>query len=169
MFHLHPEYQFLGGKPYSRGPTHRRHIRVTSIRLIGKEANEWERQAILGFDDEAELEYGLADGDVTQIVRDVATVADGLGKVVAAKALKITLARLNTILADREIVDPGDAQALAEHLPSALQRYERNLNTQALERTAARELVAKLGWRGAARDLGVDAANLRRKIAKDFR
>jgi len=168
MFHLHPESKFLGGKPFSRGTTQRRHVWATSVRLIGKEANEWERQAILGFDAGAQPEYGLADGDVAQIVRDVATVADGLGKVAAAKALKVTLARLNAILAKREIADPSEAQVLAAHVPSALE-CARSL---CAERNATLldhlQLVQDLGLRGAALQMGADPSNLRRRLRRLF-
>ncbi len=163
-YHLHPESKFLGGKPYSRGPTHRRHIRATSIRLIGKEGNEWERKAILGFDAAAQPDYGLADGDVVQIVRDVAAVANGLGKLAAAKVLKITLSRLNAILAEQAVADQMLVQALAARLPAALKHVEtvQKASQQGLQCEA--ELVQMHGLRGAARLLGVDPSNLRRRI-----
>lgn len=57
-YHTHPETKFHNGKPLDRGRTHRCHVRVIGIRLIGKESNDWERQAELGFDDHVQPEYG---------------------------------------------------------------------------------------------------------------
>jgi len=53
-YHLHPEAKFLGGDYTHRGLTRRRHIQVTEIQRIGKEANRWEEQFHLGADPEAQ-------------------------------------------------------------------------------------------------------------------
>lgn len=58
QYHLHPEEKFLGGDYLDRGPTRRRHLRVTLVEHIGKEANRWEEQSFLGSDDDALLELG---------------------------------------------------------------------------------------------------------------
>lgn len=48
QYHLHPESKFLNGDYFDRGTTQRRHIHAAGIRHIGKESNDWERQAMLG-------------------------------------------------------------------------------------------------------------------------
>lgn len=48
QFHLHPESKFIGGDYSDSGITERRHVWVTSVEHIGKEANKWEEQMHLG-------------------------------------------------------------------------------------------------------------------------
>jgi hypothetical protein len=57
---LHPESKFLNGVYTDQGKTERRHIIVKSIQQIGKEANKWEEQSIIGLDTEALIEYGTS-------------------------------------------------------------------------------------------------------------
>ena len=61
QYHLFPETKFLNARHRDRGRTHRRHVRisVTDIHYIGKEANELEEQVFIGFDPEAQPEYGM--------------------------------------------------------------------------------------------------------------
>ena len=60
QFHLSPESKFLNGDYLDRGPTIRRHVEATAVHHIGKEANRWEEQFYLGFDEEEPIEYGVA-------------------------------------------------------------------------------------------------------------
>lgn len=59
QYHLSPESKFLNGDYLDRGPTIRRHVEVTAVHHIGKEANRWEEQFYLGFDEEEQIEYGV--------------------------------------------------------------------------------------------------------------
>ncbi len=58
QYHLHPESKFEGGDFLESGRVSRRHIRVSGIEYIGKEANRWEEQAVLGEDESAQISYG---------------------------------------------------------------------------------------------------------------
>ncbi len=59
QYHLHPETKFLNGDYTDKGATRRRHVIVKSILHIGKEANKWEEQFLLGYDPSAQIEYGI--------------------------------------------------------------------------------------------------------------
>jgi hypothetical protein len=61
QYHLYPENKFLNAQHRDRGCTQRRHVTidVTDVHYVGKEANELEEQAFLGFDPEAQPEYGM--------------------------------------------------------------------------------------------------------------
>jgi hypothetical protein len=65
QFHLSPESKFLNGEPFDRGRTERRHIKASAIACIGKEANRWEEQFFVGFDESAEIDYGTEPGEIT--------------------------------------------------------------------------------------------------------
>lgn len=58
QYHLHPESKFMNGDYHDRGTTQRRHIHVSGILHIGKESNDWERQAVLGITQDSEIIYG---------------------------------------------------------------------------------------------------------------
>lgn len=58
QYPIHPEAKFANGDYLDAGVTQRRHVCAVSIQHIGKEANKWEEQAVLGVDGEAQVEYG---------------------------------------------------------------------------------------------------------------
>jgi hypothetical protein len=69
QYHLHPESKFLNADYIDRGLTRRRHVHVQAIRYIGKEANHWEPQFYLGYDEEEQIDYGLAPEGSWQLLR----------------------------------------------------------------------------------------------------
>lgn len=165
QYHLHPESKFLGGDYCDRGTTRRRHIRVSGVCHIGKESNGWEEQAVLGLAADAEFDYGLSDDGNAQLISDCAALTAAMGMTGAAKALDISASRLRTLLNRKTCMDSATAQHLAARLPSALQYCEQLRSGQLAELQRLRELVQSSGLREAARQLGVDASNLRRKLA----
>jgi hypothetical protein len=60
QYHLHPESKFLNGDYLDRGVTQHRHVHAIAVRNIGKEANEWEPQFHIGYDENEQIDYGLA-------------------------------------------------------------------------------------------------------------
>ncbi len=58
-YHLHPENKFLNGDYMSCGATKRRYIISAYANHIGKEANNWEQQAVLGIETTEQIEYCL--------------------------------------------------------------------------------------------------------------
>jgi hypothetical protein len=67
QYHLSPESKFLNGDYLDQGPTIRRHVEATEVHHIGKEANHWEEQFYLGFDEEEQIEYGAAPNESKKI------------------------------------------------------------------------------------------------------
>jgi hypothetical protein len=167
QYHLHPESKFLGGDYRDRGTTRRRHVRVSGVRHIGKESNDWERQAMLGLSALAEFDYGLSDDGHAQVIADCAALAATMGKARAAKALGVSASRLGTLLHGEGCADHATAQLLAARLPGALSRCEELREQRAADLQRLRELVRSSGLRGTARELGVDPSNLRRKLTRN--
>jgi hypothetical protein len=79
-YHLHPESKFLNGDYVDRGATHRRYVHVASIRNIGKEANEWEEQVYLGFDEDEQIDYGVAPKTSNIFLRNMRAAIKKLGQ-----------------------------------------------------------------------------------------
>jgi hypothetical protein len=63
QYHLSPESKFVNGEPFDIGPTQRRHVKAIAIHHIGKEANRWEEQFHLGFNEDDQIDYGLSPQD----------------------------------------------------------------------------------------------------------
>ena len=164
QYHLHPESKFLGGDYCDRGTTSRRHIRVSGICHIGKEANEWERQAMLGIDSKARADYGVADDTVAQLRAELARLANLLGNAGAARVLRIPPGRLRAIMSGKVCPDEATARTLSARLPAATAQAEKLCAEHECEMEQLRQIIQELGLRKAARKLGVDPSNLARKL-----
>ncbi|MGC1269512.1 MAG: hypothetical protein WA842_02820 [Croceibacterium sp.] len=166
QYHLHPEAKFLGGDYCNRGTTRRRHIRATGIRHIGKEANELERQAMIGADCLLDPDYGLAGEGCGQLMGEIAALGDMLGNGEAAKALRISPRRLRAILTCKTGPDEVTTRILLTRLPAAIAMAEKLCAERDGELQRLHHMVQELGLRGAARQLGIDPSNLRRKMSQ---
>jgi hypothetical protein len=88
-----------------RGRTERRHVTATQIVHIGKEANKWEEQHFLGEDEDAEIEYGVAetmdalDAKVrewrNQLGERAAAERIGISRTALRRALKVGVAKMS--------------------------------------------------------------------------
>jgi hypothetical protein len=96
QYHLHPETKFLNGDYIDVGITQRRHIKVSSIQNIGKEANKWEEQFFTGFDQDAQIEYGISEKQKIKMTKDVLTAIELYG----AKEIAI-----NSKISERHILN----------------------------------------------------------------
>jgi len=79
------------------GPTRRRHVVVAAVDHIGKEANKWEEQHHLGFDEDEQIDYGISSSGLVQILELLRTAASNFGQRRLAAHLQIsrrTLAKM---------------------------------------------------------------------------
>ncbi len=111
-YHLHPEAKFLGGDYFDRGTTTRRHIQVTEIQRIGKEANRWEEQFHLGGDPEAQAEYGVPTEDQEQMNAMVRDAVAQFGQRKLAKAARISRNTLAGVIDGKALLPPLAARRL---------------------------------------------------------
>jgi hypothetical protein len=91
QYHLHPETKFLNGNYLDSGHTQRRHIQVTGVTYIGKEANRWEEQFHLGADEAAAIIYGQAPEDRAAMEEQVRLGIRRFGQRTVAKAARMSL------------------------------------------------------------------------------
>ncbi|MDB5684643.1 MAG: hypothetical protein JWM75_2341, partial [Sphingomonas bacterium] len=163
--HVHPESKFLNADYLDRGATHRRHVRFAIARHIGKESNDWERQAVLGLRDESQIDYGVSDAELAQFHNKLSGLIGHVGLVKTAQALGTTPTRLRVFVArPLERKAAPLMQYLAARVPAALQLYERIGHDRRAELSYLREMVEQNGLRATARALGIDPSNLRRKL-----
>src|SRR5262249_8856508 len=98
QYHLHPEAKFHHGDYLDRGPTARRHIEVTAIEHIGKEANRWEEQLYLGLDPEAQIAYGTTPEDRERLRGSVLRAGRRFGQRALAEAAGVSPREVGAIL-----------------------------------------------------------------------
>lgn len=163
QYHVSPESKFAGGDYLDRGTTRRRHVRATGVLHIGKEAHDWERQAIVGLNADSELAYGIAGDELAAKLR---AFRAEFGEAQAAKTLRISATLLRS-LASRES-GPGlakVARTVASRLPLALRICGGKQQDRMAEFNRLRLAVELDGLRETGRKLAIDPSNLRRKLA----
>jgi len=89
-YHLHPESKFENAGFTDAGITERRLIVATEIVHIGKEANRWEEQWHLGFDPTAEIIYGTAARDFSQMAASIVREARQFSRRALALASRLS-------------------------------------------------------------------------------
>ena len=84
----------------------RRHIYVTVITLIGKEANRWEEQFYLGVAAEAQVEYGIGGDDWDKMSNKLRLMARSMGQNNLSIVVGISGRQLSNILNKRAVPSP---------------------------------------------------------------
>ena len=132
-------------------------MQATQINYIGKEANRWEEQFILGMDEDAAIEYG-ADPNVAVLFDELTNAVGMFGKQRVASRMGISRNSLTKILDMKcQNLSPRISQKLGSAI-SALNSCwleEENQNSNLLG--LARVEVADIGLSDA-RGLKVDAS-----------
>jgi hypothetical protein len=133
QYHLSPESKFLNGDFADRGRTERRHVQVTSIVHIGKEADKWEEQFFLGLDEDAQIEYGVDEGG-SSLDERVRRMCDDFGKRGTARRLGVSRMTLSKALAK-------GSRSLRNPLRNRVAKRVNNELRELIEHSAARNLT----------------------------
>jgi hypothetical protein len=164
QYHLHPEPKFLNGSYGDEGTTLRRHVQMSGVFNIGKESNDWETQAVLGFDPDAAPDYGLSPPEMAEVTQRVVDLCLTLGSKKVCRTLCLSNTQLRKLKSgtgnlldiaakiDRKLLKRLGSEAMA----IAVQR-QNNL-------TDLKHAVATVGLRETAREWGRDPSNLRRLL-----
>lgn len=163
-YHLHPECKFLNGDFLDRGTTRRRYVRVATVQHIGKEANDWERQAVLGLSSDALPSYGVGARDSVSLLRDLRPMIGRWGFAASAKAFGISPATLKAVTEGSERVSERTLQLIAGRLSDAERLFQRVDEERRTDIARLRTLIDQAGLRSTARRLGIDPSNLSRKV-----
>lgn len=166
QYHIQPEGKFLNGDYLDRGTTRRRHVFMTATKHIGKEANDWERQAFLGLDVDAQPIYGMTADDSAAVLARLNALVTEIGIAKVAQGLKITSSKLRAFRSTKSPQSKTVLAAIIECRLSAVEHLTNKLaNDQQSKLQALRAVVDRDGLREAARRLGIDPSNLRRRLA----
>jgi hypothetical protein len=164
QYHLHPEAKFLDADYLDRGPTKRRHIQVTTITLIGKEADRLEEQIYLGLDPEAEIEYGPAgpDRDLRARVRQ-AIKTHGLRAV--SRATGVSRQRVSA-MTRRGARARGKTMSKIAHGIAALDAAHAQLEVESTSLLdEVRRYCAQIGLRSFAKKIGMNPGSASRLLS----
>jgi transcriptional regulator with XRE-family HTH domain len=163
-YHLHPESKFLDADWTDRGKVRRRHVEVTGIVNIGKEANELEEQFYLGADPEALPEYGMAPRTRSAVIDRITAAAGRFGRHRLAEGAGVSPGALAPILAGRSKPRGATVRKLLAWI-SAQEAVEGGQVAIGPALVRARAEAERIGLRRLAAELGVDAANLSKMLA----
>ena len=165
QYHLHPESKFLNGSYGNKGTTLRRHVQMSGVHNIGKESNDWEAQAILGYDPDAAPDYGLSPDEIATIPARLVALAHAMGSKNLAQRLRISTA----ILIKLKSAKPNCKKAASKIAPDLMLRLEIDAGLRVEQRHNELEELrsaVKVGQlRSVARLHHIDPSNLRRKLA----
>lgn len=163
-YHLHPESKFLNGDYLDRGTTRRRHVCVATVQHIGKEANDWERQAVLGIRADAQPTYGVGSANPEFIANELQPMIARWGASRCARAFSISAATLRSLMTSPAGASGRTCQQVAARMHIAKRLFERLEENRRTEIDELRQAVRLNGLRPTARLLGRDASNLRRTL-----
>lgn len=162
QYHLRPESKFLNADFAERGTTLRRHVLVTGIRHIGKEANRWEEQFFVGLDRGATPDYGSSAANLAALAEELRSIAATLGRKPVVGMTGLSAAKVRKALAGNIPILSGLLGNPALPKIREMARSRRSLELWKLR--GLENAVEKIGLRGAARLHGLDPSNLRRRL-----
>lgn len=165
QYHLHPESKFLNGDFLDSGKTQRRHIIVKSINYIGKEANKWEEQFLLGFDPDAQIEYGVCPELKREILQSIRQAVEQHGAQVVADASKLSARHILEIAKGKK----NPSKKAITKLHTAVKALEADVITNNQLRQKIKNEMAKkaISIRSLAATLKTDPANLAKALSGD--
>lgn len=138
----------------------------TGIRYIGKEANEIDRQQMLGADNGLDPEYGLNRESAAKVHRDLIELGHLIGLAGADKSLRLAKGSRASIMAAKPKSLPAIKKLAVADLSEALENARSAIARQNSEFTRLNRMIEKYGLRRVARRLSIDPSNLRRAISK---
>jgi DNA polymerase family B len=169
QYHLHPEAKFLNGDYSNAGITKRRHIQISGIRNIGKESNDWETQAVLGFDPEATPDYGMNAESIDALVLSLRSLITKTSLNKTALTLELKPAQLRRMINGKHTkADRAWLAKCSVVLDKANSDFETASSNHNSEIRSLEQMVQNIGLRPTAKLIGVDPSNLRRKLNNEF-
>jgi hypothetical protein len=161
QYHISPESKFLNGDFLHRGSTQRRHVHMAHVQHIGKEADDWERHIALGISANAAIAYA----DRFSIADSLSALVEKFGRAQTAKAMQVASRQLDALLCNSPVrYNDRYTQDFRVRMAKASKALQEIEATNEAESNKIRLIVQKLGLREAARKIGVDPSNLRRRL-----
>ncbi|MHB8637877.1 MAG: hypothetical protein ACYC96_15550 [Fimbriimonadaceae bacterium] len=160
QFHTNPEHKSDHGGRQDHGPTERRHVRVTGVEHIGKEADRWEDSLYSGESGEA-VNYGSDPSGKAAFIQAIADASEEFGPVALAKASRVSRKEITRIVNGESEARPETRGRLVRAITRLSDDQRAHVARQATEVAAIHDLVTQSGASRTATQLEVDRRNLR--------
>lgn len=163
------EAKFRNGRPYQSGLTEPRHVKVASVFYIGKEADRWEEEYLIGLGISPTTEFGRAPSRVADVARTVQEDAGRFGAKAVADATGISRGAVTKIAAGETVRIKVPPARVAAGLDMLRLKKAEEVATRETKRADLEAAIEREGGvRPAARALGLDPSNLskRRRASK---
>lgn len=161
QYHLRPEAKFLNADYLDSGLVQRRHVKISAIAYIGKEANRWEEQSYLGVDPEAEIAYGTGGNDRKSDLEKITRAAERFGVSALSRAADLSRQHLGAILRGEAMPSEPTLNRLGR---TAIQ-LELAATSDNQEAAMLLARIAAIGIRKCAAAAGIDAGHLTRLVS----
>jgi transcriptional regulator with XRE-family HTH domain len=138
----------------------RRHVKISGVTYIGKEANRWEEQSYLGIDLEAEITYGASPKERNTQLAQLKIAAGRFGLSKLAREAGASRQHVTAVLAG-DAIPSEKLLAKLSRGTAALELYAFNGN---METEALVARVKDIGVRRSAAIAGIDAGHLTRLV-----
>ena len=165
QYHLQPENKLLNGDYDESGPTQQRHVKAVGAWHIGKEANGWERQVVLGYDPTAQPAYGMSPDDIAAMQIELKRLCRVFSKSKIAEFAKVTVMQIVRFV-DAEINSEIEiTNGTLADMQRAIGHFQEFKKKKFIEKEKLKAKVAKYGLRAMAGKIGVDPSICVAKLA----
>ena len=145
-----------------KGKTLRRHVQMSGARYIGKESNDWEAQAVLGFDPHAAPSYGISACELATFPERLAHLSKIQGTKTVAERLRLP----RSAFAQIKLAKGDWENASYKISPILLSQLEMEVSSIIAVRQSELDELTKVvdleGWRNMTIKLERDPSNSRR-------
>lgn len=161
------ESKFRHGERFDRGLTEPRHVAASEIHYIGKEADRWEEDFLIGLGFEPMTKFGRRPADAASLYTDIRTAVRIHGAKPVADATGLARGTIATIVGGAFVRTKVPHERISAGLQRlALERSRRDRNRRARLEAWEGTINAEGGIRAAARRLGLDPSNLAKAISR---
>lgn len=161
------ESKFLNGEAFDRGVTLPRHVSASEIHFIGKEADRWEEDFLIGIGFEPMTKFGARPGAAAAVYTSIRMAVRIHGTKPVSDATGLARSTIDRVCAGTSVrtkIPHDRINAALQRL--ALERSRRDRERRAQVREWERVVISEGGIRTAARRLGLDPSNLAKAISR---
>lgn len=120
---------------------------------------------MIGLKADSQIEYGISSDDQSALGARLQSFVAEFGEAKVTKTLGISAAKLRLLAAGTQSAGADRlTAAVAARLPAAIQLCAKTRHDRHLEIKQLRDVVTRYGVREAARRIGIDPSNLRRRL-----
>ncbi|WP_337188671.1 hypothetical protein [Phenylobacterium sp.] len=162
---FHPEDKFLNGRAFDQGETLPRHVEVSEVIYIGKEADHWEESFFLGETGDIGIAYSRDPGDAAGAFVALREAVEAFGALAVSEATGVPRSTLAKVVQGSPTNTRVPHYIIAQKLKGLWAKRGAEADAREARLRHWKSVVeAEGGIRPAARKLGIDPSNLAKAI-----